>query len=379
MINPDHKMQIPLIQTNAFIVSTPILREFLTSNPNTSQSTLKLSPFKNQRSSLCTINANTYHSSFLSCSRKNTFIQLKSSNSDDPPSSSSESNPKESESLIEQEINDIRKVILWVLASVPILLGIYFQLGSDRAAEFLAAYVVEYSLSVDNLFVFLLLFQYFKVPRKSQEKVLNYGIIGAASMRLAFIVVGEALEKRFEWVSLIFSFILIVSAVQIFVSGGDDDEDEDLSGNSIVQFSKSLLSFSEKYDGDKFWSELENGAKVATPLLLTLICVELSDVVFALDSVPAVLGISDNTFVIYSSNLMAILGLRSLFFVVEDAVANLRFLQPCLGAVLAFVGVKLGVSVFGYTIDTTVSLGIILALLSTGVGLSYAFPENKSS
>jgi len=280
--------------------------------------------------------------------------------------------------LLKREAQDLKNVAGWVAVAAAVGAGVYAKMGADRAYEFVTAYVVEYSLSVDNLFVFLLLFQYFKVPRDAQEKVLQWGVIGAGLMRLAFIFVGEELESRFWWVSLIFAVILIASAVKIFVAGDEEDE-EDLSQNSIVNFSKSLLSFSDSYDGDRFWTRdgPEAAKAVATPLLLTLICVELSDVVFALDSVPAVLGISKNLFVVYSSNLLAILGLRSLFFVVEDAVANLRFLQPSLGAVLAFVGLKLAGSSFGYNIDTGLSLAVVASILSAGIGLSYALPNDS--
>ncbi|KAA8490283.1 Thylakoid membrane protein TERC, chloroplastic [Porphyridium purpureum] len=288
---------------------------------------------------------------------------------------------KTEETLIAKEKRDLVNVLSWVALASAVGVGVYFQYGYDRVVEYVTAYIVEYSLSVDNLFVFLLLFRFFKVERAAQEKVLSWGIFGAAAMRGIFILAGEELEHRFTWVSLLFAAFLLFSAAKILVAGGEDEED-DLSDNSIVSFARKLLNFSDHYDGDKFWTtvpvEGRTGAgalqRVGTPLLLCLISIEISDVVFALDSVPAVLGISDSALVIYMSNLMAILGLRSLFFVVEDAVANLRYLQPCLGVVLGFIGAKLAASTFGYDIDTLQSLGIVLGTLTTGIVASYANP-----
>lgn len=213
--------------------------------------------------------------------------------------------------------SDVYKTIAWVAAAVAVAAGVAYWLGSERALEFVAAYVVEYSLSVDNLFVFLLLFQYFQVPRQLQTRVLNYGIVGAMTLRGIMIVAGEALTQRFEWVTLGFAGILLFSAAKLLFAGGE--EEEDVENNAIVKFARGLLPFSDSYDGDRFFTtpaagQPGAGTRLATPLMLVLLSVELSDVVFALDSVPAVLGISNNTFVIYSSNIMAILGLRSLFF-----------------------------------------------------------------
>lgn len=272
---------------------------------------------------------------------------------------------------------DVYKTIAWVAAAGAVAAGVAYWLGPERGLEFVAAYVVEYSLSVDNLFVFLLLFQYFQVPRPLQTRVLNYGIIGAMTMRGVMIVAGEALTQRFEWVTLAFAGILLFSAAKLLFAGGE--EEDDVENNAVVKFARGLLPFSNSYDGDRFFTtpaegQLGAGTRLATPLMLVLLSVELSDVVFALDSVPAVLGISNSTFVIYASNILAILGLRSLFFVLADAIGDLRFLQPALAVVLGFVGAKMIGGVAGYEVGILPSLGIIGTTLGGGVGASLLFP-----
>ena len=278
------------------------------------------------------------------------------------------------DSLQKRDItSDIRAVLAWiaVASGVAALIGLN---STTHGIEFVTAYILEYSLSVDNLFVFLLIFNYFKVPPHSQSRVLNYGIIGAIVMRGFMIVTGEALTQKFEVVSVGFAALLIYSAVQLLL--GDDDDDEDLENNSIVKFSRRLFAFSDHYDGEKFFT-VENGVKLATPLMLVLLCIEFSDVVFALDSVPAVLGISKDTMVIYLSNIMAIVGLRNLYFVLSDTISDLRFLPQSLAIVLGFVGCKMIGGVLGYNIGVIQSLAVVAGALGTGVGLSLAFPEQN--
>lgn len=269
--------------------------------------------------------------------------------------------------------------VLWTLAFVglaaTVAAGVAVVKGLDSGLEFLTAYIVEYSLSVDNLFVFLLIFNFFQVPRKAQLRVLSYGIGGAVVMRGVMIAVGEALTKRFHVVSLAFAGLLLFSAAKLLLEG-DSDEEEDLEQNSVVKFSRSLLPFADHYDGERFFT-MKDGAKLATPLMLVLLSVEFSDVVFALDSVPAVLGISEDTLVIYVSNILAIMGLRNLFFVLSDAIGDLRFLRQSLAVVLGFVGAKMIAGVAGYHIDVLPSLGVVVGTLATGVGLSFAFPGQE--
>lgn len=215
------------------------------------------------------------------------------------------------------------------------------------------------------------------MPRSSQTRVLNYGILGAVLMRGVMIVAGEALTKKFKAVTVAFAALLLFSAGKLIFT--DDEEADDLENNQIVKFSKSLMNFSDRYDGENFFTSI-NGARIATPMLLVLLCIEFSDVVFALDSVPAVLGISDDTLVIYLSNILAIAGLRNLFFVLSDAIGDLRFLQQSLAIVLAFVGGKMLAGVAGVEVGIVQSLSVIVGTLGTGVGLSLAFPgEDKET
>jgi TerC family integral membrane protein len=298
---------------------------------------------------------------------------------------------------------------LSVGAAVAFGAGIGVMEGSTKALEFFAGYVVEQSLSVDNIFVFLLLFEYFKVPLPYQDRVLKWGIIGAVVMRGAFIAVGKAALEQFEPVLLVFAGILLVSAFKLLTQG-EEEADEDLADNQIVALSRKLLKATDEYDGDKFFtmvscdallavkklfrillppltqyikhtqvltkalalhlSEQVDGVRRATPLLLVLVCIELSDIVFAVDSIPAVFGVTKDPFIVYTSNIFAIVNLRSLFTVLANAVDDLPYLRPAVAIVLGFVGAKLGAEYFGYDISTGLSLGVITGLLSGGVGLS---------
>lgn len=260
----------------------------------------------------------------------------------------------------------------WVGVASSLIPVLYFLRGPDRALEYVTAYIVEYSLSVDNLFVFLLIFAFFKVPSSAQARVLTYGILGAMAMRGVMIVAGEALIQRFEFVTVGFALLLLFSAAKLLLGG--DDEDEDLENNNIVKFSRSLLRLSDHFDGDNFFT-MKNGIRYATPLMLVLLCVEFSDVVFALDSVPAVLGISNDSFVIYLSNILAIQGLRNLYFILSDAIGDLRFLRQALAIVLGFVGAKMISGVAGHPVPIVPSLSVVVGTLASGVGLSIAFPK----
>lgn len=263
----------------------------------------------------------------------------------------------------------------WISLAALVAVAIGFFRSKKAALEFVAAYIVEYSLSVDNLFVFLLIFKYFRVPRDAQESVLTYGIIGAMVLRGVMIVAGKALVNRFEWVALIFAALLIYSAGKLLLE--DDDDEADLDDNRVIRFSKALFPVADRYVSDRFFVR-ENSRLYATPLMVVLVSVELSDVVFALDSVPAVLGISSDTVVIYTSNILAIMGLRSLFFVLSASIGNLRFLNKALAFVLAFIGVKMIAGCFGKDFGIVFSLVVVAVALSAGVILSLLFPGTQS-
>lgn len=265
----------------------------------------------------------------------------------------------------------VKKTVLCVGLTVAFGLGILYKFGGDSSAEFFAGYLVEQSLSIDNLFVFLMLFDYFKVPLKSQDRVLTYGIYGAVFMRAFMISLGSVALERYRAILLVFAGILVYSGGKVLVdlASGDDEEEEDMSENAIVKFSTSLFSATDKFDGKKFFT-MEEGIRKATPLFLCLVAVEISDVVFAIDSIPAVFGVTENPLIVFTSNMFAILGLRSIYTILSKAAKDLEYLEPAVAIVLGFIGSKMVAEYFGTTISTELSLGVVLTCLSAGVGLS---------
>lgn len=270
----------------------------------------------------------------------------------------------------------VKRTVVWFCVALAVAVVFALFKGRQRALEFVAGYIVEYSLSVDNLFVFLLIFKYFKVPQDAQESVLFWGILGAMVLRGLMVVCGKALVQRFEWFALAFAALLIYSAGKLMLE--DDDDESDLETNRVIRFSKTVLPVADKYSAGRFFV-VENGRLLATPLMVVLVAIELSDVIFALDSVPAVLGLSNDTFVIYVSNILAIMGLRSLFFVLATCIGNLRFLKQALSIVLVFIGVKMIAGCLGYDIGIAFSLGVVALTLGGGIGLSIALPSSSKS
>lgn len=269
----------------------------------------------------------------------------------------------------------LRKTLLWILVAAVVALLLALLRGRRPAMEFITGYIVEYSLSIDNLFVFLLIFRYFKVPPDAQQKVLTYGIFGAMALRAIMIIAGKALVERFEWLALAFAALLIYSAGKLLL---EDDDDDDLENNRVIKFSKAILPVSDHYAENKFFVRADS-QWLATPLTVVLVAIELSDVLFAIDSVPAVLGVSNDVFVIYTSNILAIMGLRSLFFVLSTSLANLRYLKHALSIVLAFIGVKMIAGCLDYDFGVVLSLLVVVLTLLGGVVLSIAFPGPSES
>lgn len=252
--------------------------------------------------------------------------------------------------------------------------GIFATKGVDSAFEYAAGYLVEESLSVDNLFVFILLFDFFQVDQSLQKRCLNWGIIGALVMRAVMILAGAEAVARAEWVLLVFAAILLFSSFKLLTE--DEDGDEDLSENAVVKFASKNLNAVDYFDGENFFT-LEDGVRRATPLLLCLVCIEISDIVFAVDSIPAVFGITRDPFIVYTSNIFAILGLRALYTIVSEAVENLPYLRPAVAIVLGFIGGKMVVEspyTLDYDVSTGVSLAVVLTILGGGIGLSLLNP-----
>jgi tellurite resistance protein TerC len=254
---------------------------------------------------------------------------------------------------------------VWVTLALLFNAGIWHFKGPKIAMEFFAGYVIEKSLSVDNLFVFLVLFSFFKVQPVYQHKVLFWGILGALVMRAAMIALGAALIQRFHWVMYIFGAFLVITGVKLAFH----KEDEKAVGENIaVRLFRKLFPVSSGDSEGKFFV-VEAGRRMATPLFLVLITVEFTDLVFALDSIPAIFAVSSNTFIIYTSNVFAILGLRSLYFALAGCMGLFVYLKYGLAIILAFVGVKMLVHEW-YHIPTWLSLTVIAIVLTSAIGFS---------
>ncbi|KDO47467.1 hypothetical protein CISIN_1g016749mg [Citrus sinensis] len=237
----------------------------------------------------------------------------------------------------ESYTSSVKTVAFCVSTAVAFGLGVGFIEGASKASEFFAGYILEQSLSVDNLFVFVLIFKYFKVPVMYQNRVLSYGIAGAIVFRLSLILLGTATLQRFEAVNLVLAGILLFSSFKLFAS---EEDDTDLSDNFIVKTCQRFIPVTTYYDGNRFFTN-QDGMRKATPLLLTVAVIELSDIAFAVDSIPAVFGVTRDPFIVFSSNLFAILGLRSLFTLISEGMADLEYLQPSIAVVLGFIGCKM--------------------------------------
>ncbi|XP_028093066.1 thylakoid membrane protein TERC, chloroplastic isoform X1 [Camellia sinensis] len=286
----------------------------------------------------------------------------------------SSSNLKENKSRPEIYASSVRAVALCVCTAVAFGIGLGLKDGVGKASEFFAGYLLEQSLSVDNLFVFVLIFKYFKVPIMYQSKVLSYGIAGAIVFRLSIILLGTATLQRFEAVNLLLAAILLYSSFKLFAV---EEEDSDLSDNFIVKTCQKFIPVTSNYDGNRFIT-IQDGVWKATPLLLTVAVIELSDIAFAVDSIPAVFGVTRDPFVVFTSNFFAILGLRSLYTLISKGMADLEYLQPSIAVVLGFIGFKMILDFFGYHVSTEVSLGFVATTLSSGVLLSLMKNSNKN-
>ncbi|TAH37356.1 MAG: TerC family protein [Planctomycetota bacterium] len=242
---------------------------------------------------------------------------------------------------------------------------VLYEFGQQKALEFLTGYLIELALSVDNIFVFIVIFQYFAVPPQFQHRVLFWGVLGAIIMRAILILAGAALLNRFDWVKYVFGAILIYTAAKI-LRGSDSEVHPER--NPVVRLFRRVLPMTHDYEGSRFLVKVD-GRTLATPLLLVVIAVEATDVVFALDSVPAIFAVTRDTLIVYTSNIFAILGLRNMFFLLAGIVPKFRYLKVGLGLVLAFVGFKLAASEWVH-VPIGISLGAVATLLGGSVALS---------
>ena len=261
--------------------------------------------------------------------------------------------------------------VAWVGLALVFNLGLWHFAGSQKALEFFTGYVIEKSLSVDNVFVFALLFSYFAVPPLYQHKVLFWGILGALVMRAIMIVLGAALITKFAWIIYIFGGFLILTGIKMIVKREEEIHPE---RNPVVRWFKKLMPVTPDYRGDKFFVR-ENGILMATPLFVVLLLVEISDLIFAVDSIPAIFAVTTDPFIVYTSNVFAILGLRSLYFALAGVMDKFHYLKIGLGVVLTFVGVKMLLAHSPWKLDTLVSLGVIVMILTASIVMSLLRPK----
>ena len=263
--------------------------------------------------------------------------------------------------------------VFWILLAAGFAGLVYLWHGHGAMLQFVTGYVVEESLSVDNLFVFLILFRYFRVPSDSQHKVLIWGVLGALVMRLIFILIGVSLLKRFEFIIYIFGAILIYSGIGLLRSS---EPDVDPEKNLVLRIFRRFFPITENFEGKNFFVR-RSGDWMATPLFLSLLVVETTDLIFAVDSIPAILAISRDAFIVYTSNVFAVLGLRSLYFALEHFFGMFRFLHYGLSVILMLIGVKMLISHF-YEAPLGITLGVVIGILALSVGTSLIWPETEA-
>jgi tellurite resistance protein TerC len=260
---------------------------------------------------------------------------------------------------------------MWITLALSFNLGLYVWLGPRPALEFLTGYLIEKSLSVDNLFVFLLLFSYFRVDGQYQHEVLFWGIIGALVMRALFIALGVTLIHRFAWIIYVFGAVLIYSGIRMAFEKKKQIRPEK---NPVLKLFRRLMPVTEDYEGGNFFVRRER-RRFATPLLTVLVLVETTDLIFATDSIPAVLAITTDPFIVYTSNVFAILGLRALYFALAGAMDRFHHLHYGLALILAFVGTKMILTAWDIRIPTHIALFVIVTILALSVVASLIWPK----
>lgn len=271
---------------------------------------------------------------------------------------------------------------LWVAVSCLFAGWLYIELAGnpmygaavakEKVLEFFTGYILEKSLAVDNIFVFLMIFGYFKVAPKYQHRVLLYGVFGALVLRAAMIFIGAALVRQFEWILYLFGAFLLYTGIRMMKS---EDDEEDLSGNRLLGVVKKIIPVGSEFHGDKFFT-IENGKKIATPLFLVLIMTELSDVIFAVDSIPAVFAVTTDPFIVLTSNIFAVLGLRAMYFLLADVAERFVFLKYGLAFVLSFIGLKM-LMMHLVHIPISISLSVVFGALGASILTSLIYTKKQ--
>lgn len=291
------------------------------------------------------------------------------------------------------EVMKVKTALLWSLfwigLAVAFNIGIYFvggsmwgeEIGKQKALEFLTGYLIEESLSVDNLFVFIMIFSFFGIEPKYQHRILFWGIIGAIVMRAIFIFAGVAIIEKFAWVMYIFGAFLIYTGIHMLFEK-DEKEDFDPNKNIAVRLFRKIMPVSEDKTHTRFFVR-KNKVTYATPFFIVLLLIEVSDLIFAIDSIPAVLSVSKDPFIVYTSNIFAILGLRSLYFALSGVMQYFRYLKYALAFILSFIGIKMCVNEFTHSMDYSfhisnfVSLGVIVSALTISIVASIAVQKRS--
>lgn len=264
--------------------------------------------------------------------------------------------------------------VIWIVQALLFNLGIYYWQGAEPALQFLTGYVIEKSLSVDNIFVFLIVFSYFRVEGQYQHKVLFWGIIGALLMRGAFIAAGVTLLEKFDWIVYVFGGFLILTGIRF---GLQKNKDMDPGANPVLRLFRRIVPVTDRFVNGKFFVKID-GRRFATPLFVALVAVETTDLIFAVDSIPAILAITTDPFIVYTSNVFALLGLRALFFALANMMRLFHYLQYGLGVILVFIGVKMVLATV-YKIPVGIALGVIAGVLLVSVIVSVLWPPKEES
>lgn len=263
---------------------------------------------------------------------------------------------------------------VWTLLATLFGAWVWSSRGETAGLEFFTGYLIELSLSADNVFVFSIIFSYFAVPAAYQHKVLFWGVLSALVLRFIMIWCGAALVERFMWVLYVFGAFLIITGIKMLVQR---EAKHDPEASPIVRLFRRFIPTSNEYDGDRFTTRVD-GRLMATPLLLVLVCVEISDVIFAVDSIPAIFAITRDPFIVFTSNVFAIMGLRSLYFVLSGAVEKFYLLRPGLGIILSFVGVKMLLAHTAWKIPTPAALGVVVLVLAAAIVGSLVWPKRPT-
>ncbi len=267
----------------------------------------------------------------------------------------------------------LKWVAFWIGLALAFNAGIYLFMGKESALEFLGGFVIEKSLSIDNLFLFIMVFSSFGIKQEYQRRILNYGIIGALILRLIFVLLGVTIVNMFHWILYVFGAILIISGVRMIFKNEENDSVKD---SKIIKVLGKIIPVTDKVEGDKFFVR-KNKILHATPLFAVLILIEFTDIIFAVDSIPAIFSVTTDPFIVYTSNIFAIMGLRSMYFVLGNLHEKFKYVKYGVAMILVFTGVKLSVLMFDIKIPIELSLGIIFFILASSIILSVLFSGRK--